>query len=140
MEKRSQNNMSNPHYIIEGRVVEGNKLGRTIGFPTANIDYPKDVILPPEGCYVTVTVLDGERKVGLTNVGRRPTVDNLDYCVVENHILDFSGDLYGEVLIVEFLRFIRPELKFDSLSAVKEQIEKDLSSLKEYIEELKMES
>ena len=129
-------------YRIAGKVVEGKKLGRTVGMPTANIDYPKNIVLPPDGCYVTLTYFVGERNelptpmVGITNVGRRPSVDNFDYTTVENHILDFSGDLYGKVLLVEFLRFMRPVQKFDSLAAVKAQTDKDVESLRGYIDSL----
>lgn len=125
--------LGHSHFVM-GEVVTGKQLGRTVGQPTANINFSQNKLLPPDGSYVTVTVLNGERRVGLTNIGKRPTVDNFDYKTVENHIMDFSGNLYGEVLVVEFLRFIRGVEKFGSLAEVKAQIDKDVQSIRAYIE------
>lgn len=124
-------------YVVMGEVVTGKQLGRTVGQPTANIDFPQSKVLPPDGSYITVTLVDGQRRVGLTNIGKRPTVDNFDYTTIENHILDFSGDLYGKVLVLEVLRFIRGVEKFDSLAAVKQQIDRDIGTLREYIASVK---
>lgn len=124
-------------YVVMGEVVTGKQLGRTVGQPTANIDFPQSKVLPPDGSYITVTLVDGQRRVGLTNIGKRPTVDNYDYTTIENHILDFSGNLYGKVLVLEVLRFIRGVEKFDSLAAVKRQIDRDIVTLREYIASVK---
>lgn len=125
--------LGHPH-IVMGEVVRGKQLGRTVGQPTANIDFSQSKMLPPDGAYVTVTIVDGKRRVGLTNIGKRPTVDNYDYTTIENHILDFSGNLYGKVLVVEFHRFIRGVEKFDSLEAVQAQVARDVQSIRDYIE------
>lgn len=119
-----------------GEVVRGKQLGRTVGQPTANIDFSQSKLLPPDGSYVTVTVVDGERRVGLTNIGKRPTVDNYDYTTIENHIMDFSGNLYGKVLVVEFHRFMRGVEKFDSLEAVQAQVARDVQSIRGYIDQV----
>jgi len=127
----------NHPYIVSGRVMHGKQLGRTVGLPTANIDIPRNKRLPPDGSYVTVTTVDGMRKVGLTNIGKRPTVDNLNHTTIETHILDYFGDLYGTELVIEFHRFIREVSTFDNLKALREQIERDILSLGDYIEEIK---
>lgn len=125
--------LGHPH-IVMGEVVRGKQLGRTVGQPTANIDFTQNKMLPPDGSYVTVTIVDGVRRVGLTNIGKRPTVDNYDYSTIENHILDFSGNLYGKQLVVEFHRFIRGVEKFDSLAAIQAQVAKDVQSIRDYID------
>ena len=127
--------MGHPH-VIRGVVVTGKQLGRTIGLPTANIEFVPNKLLPPDGVYVTMTILDGARRVGLSNIGLRPTVDNFEYRTVENFIMDFSGDLYGMTLQLEVLRFIRGVSKFGSLSEVKLQVAKDMEVVREYIKSL----
>ena len=128
--------MGHPHMVL-GRVVPGKQLGRTIGQPTANIDFVQNKLLPPDGSYVTMTTVDGERKVGLTNIGKRPTVDSFDYRTVENFILDFSGDLYGKVLPLEIYRFIRGVYKFNNLEEVRVQCAKDVQAIRDYIDSMK---
>ena len=110
------------NFILEGKVVHGAQLGRTIGFPTANIDYPRNIIKLPYGVYS----VKWHDKVGVMNWGLKPTVNNVLTPVVETHILDFSGDLYGENLEIEVLRRIRDEKKFNSLDELKAQIKKDI--------------
>jgi riboflavin kinase/FMN adenylyltransferase len=128
--------MGHPHTVY-GKVVPGKQLGRTIGQPTANISFVQNKLLPPDGSYVTVTTLDGVRHVGLANIGRRPTVDDFDYKTVENHIMNFSGNLYGKELALEIHRFIRPVQKFKNLDEVKVQIVKDVAAIRDYIDSLK---
>lgn len=123
-------------YIIAGNVVKGRQLGRTVGLPTANIDFSHAKKLPMDGSYVTITTVDGVRRVGLTNIGKRPTVDSFDFTTIENHILDFAGDLYGKALVVELHRFIRGVDKFDSLSAMQAQVAQDVQSIRDYIESI----
>jgi riboflavin kinase/FMN adenylyltransferase len=108
-------------YVISGTVIEGKKLGRTIGFPTANIR-PGDQQLPKDGVWA-VTV-DGELK-GIANLGMRPTVDGTER-LLEVHLFDFSGDLYGKELRIRFGRFIREERKFASVEELKAQIARDV--------------
>ncbi len=123
--------------IVVGRVVRGKQLGRTIGQPTANIDFVQGKLLPPDGSYVTMTVVDGERRVGSVHIGKRPTVDNFDYKTVENFIYDFSGDLYGKVLVMEIHRFIRGVWKFNNLEEVRVQCAKDVQAIRDYIASVK---
>jgi riboflavin kinase/FMN adenylyltransferase len=111
-------------YSVSGPVVEGRRLGRTIGFPTANIA-TADAQLPPDGVWtVRVRFADHSVKNGVANLGTRPTVDGVGRSL-EAHLFDFSGDLYGREIELEFLHFLRPEKKFAGLEALKQQIAAD---------------
>jgi len=117
-------------FYVSGKVVHGQKLGGTIGFPTANILYPNDIIQPAFGVYKTsVELKNGKIYKGLANFGLRPTVGNNDEPRLEVHILNFKGDLYGQDIKINFEKMIRPEKKFRSITSLKEQIKKDLESL-----------
>ena len=117
-------------FSFMGKVVEGQKIGRTIGFPTANIAIsdPYKLILP-HGIYaaqVKIRAFYGDRDFGaMLYIGNRPTVEDAGYQTIEVNILDFDGDLYGRELIVEVIDFIRPDKKLDGLEALKAQIEAD---------------
>ncbi len=112
-------------YTLTGLVVKGQQLGRTIGFPTANLQLPAKKYLPRTGVYsVRVYGADAEPLTGVVNIGNRPTVEGQSLSV-EVHVLDWAGDLYGQLLTVSLEGFIRPEQKFDSLTALKAQIGKD---------------
>ncbi|MEH2280017.1 MAG: bifunctional riboflavin kinase/FAD synthetase [Nostoc sp.] len=115
-------------YTLLGDVVQGQQLGRTIGFPTANLQLPKEKFLPRQGVYaVRVFTLDETSDVeslGVMNIGNRPTV-NGTYSSAEVHLFDWSGDLYGKKLAVQLVKFLRPEQKFSSLEALKTQIQLD---------------
>jgi riboflavin kinase / FMN adenylyltransferase len=117
-------------YSLVGRVVQGKQLGRTIGFPTANLELPTQKCLPRDGVYaVQATINDPDavtqpQILGVMNIGLRPTV-NGDLRSVEVHLFDWQGDLYDQELSVNLIRFIRPEQKFDSLDALKAQIQID---------------
>ena len=112
-------------YILTGRVVRGQQIGRTIGFATANLQVPADKYLPRTGVYgVRVYGANLVSQQGVMNIGNRPTVGGQSLSV-EVHLLDWSGDLYGQTLTVSLETFIRPEQKFDSLTQLQEQIEKD---------------
>lgn len=117
-------------YGMTGTVTDGYKVGRKIGFPTANlsVDHP-DKLVPLEGVYaVTVYVNDG-KYTGMLNIGHRPTLNNGSNQSIEVHILDFSGDIYHKQIRMEFLRFIRQEIKFSSVDELIAQIQKDIDSL-----------
>ena len=118
------NSMLGSNFILEGEVVHGAQIGRTIGFPTANIEYPSEIIRIPYGVY---KVRLGD-KTGLLNWGMKPTVNNTLTPVAEVHILDFEGDLYGKNLRFEVLKHIRPEKKFSGLNELKQQINKDIEA------------
>jgi riboflavin kinase/FMN adenylyltransferase len=110
-------------WAVRGRVSEGQKLGRTIGFPTANITLG-DLVHPRHGVYATKAIVGAETYGAVSNFGRRPTVGS-DAPLLETHLFDFDGNLYGEDIEVRFIEFIRDERKFDGLDALKAQIAKD---------------
>ena len=127
-------------YTIGGTVVHGNHLGGPVlGFPTVNLLPPPEKHLPPFGVYVTRVLIDekeqtaGKQTVGshqrvfggISNIGRKPTISGDNPVSVETYIMGFDGDLYGKQIEVQFLNFERPEMKFDSLEALKERIGKD---------------
>ncbi len=115
-------------YSLSGRVVKGQQLGRTLGFPTANLAIPEDKFLPPHGVYSVwvegASGVAGQRLPGVMNLGIRPTVQGLSL-TVEVHLLHWSGDLYGKSLQVFLNQHLRPEQRFPSLDALKAQIEQD---------------
>jgi len=111
-------------FRISGPVVEGDRRGRTIGFPTANIAFAADQMLPANGVYVCEVVRGNARHPAVTNIGVRPTFDGTRR-TLEAHLLDFSGDLYGETLGVDFLARLRGEQKFDGIAALVAQIQRD---------------
>ncbi|MEO1241690.1 MAG: bifunctional riboflavin kinase/FAD synthetase [Pseudomonadota bacterium] len=116
-------------WAVRGSIVEGQKLGRTLGFPTANMTLG-DYIEPRRGVYAVTATLDGATYKGVANFGRRPTVGS-DAPRLETHLFDFDGDLYGKTIEIAFVDFIRDEKKFDGLDALKAQIEKDMTTSKE---------
>lgn len=123
------------HHFVRFPVIHGRELGRTIGVPTINQRFPENALVPRYGVYsVRVTVGDAVYP-GVCNVGVRPTVADLPGEGVEpfaeTHIIGFNGWLYGESVRVEFVRFIRPEMKFPSLDALKDQIRSDIENAKE---------
>lgn len=108
---------------VEGTVESGNKVGRTLGFPTANLTLG-DLIEPRRGVYAVRILVNGARFDGVANFGRRPTV-GAPAPLLEVHLFDFTGDIYGARIAVDFISFIRDEMKFQGLDALKAQIEKD---------------
>ncbi len=106
-------------------VVHGSELGRTIGLPTINQDFPAGLIIPREGIYATLCDVGGEIRIGVTNVGVRPTVSTDGTVNCETHLLDFSGDLYGREVRVAFCARLRDEQRFPDLTALKNAIEND---------------
>ena len=118
-------------YALEGVVVAGNRLGRTIGFPTANMKlYEPLKLVPGNGVYAVDVQVLGRTYRGMTNIGTRPTVGGT-FTTIETHILDFDEDIYGLPLRITFLRRIRDEVYFPSLDALKEQLEKDREACRE---------
>lgn len=116
--------MLNRPYFIKGKVVHGKKLGRTIGFPTANLDYSKEALIPRKGVYYTNVQWQGKIYKGITSVGNNPTV-NGDKLTIETYILDFNNDLYGHNIKVYFIKKIRDEKKFNSIDDLVIQLKKD---------------
>jgi riboflavin kinase/FMN adenylyltransferase len=117
-------------FAIEGVVAEGDKRGRVLGFPTANIELG-DYVRPAFGVYATLTRLpDGRRIKGVANLGRRPTVGGTVERL-EVHLFDFAEDLYGQTVETALIAFLRPEMKFDGLDALKAQIAEDAKAARE---------
>lgn len=121
------------NYSLSGKVIKGDQRGRTIGFPTANLDVWEEKVLPANGVYATwITLPDGSRHMTATNVGVRPTVDGQSVRI-EAHLLDFSGDLYGQVLQLEFVAWVRGEQRFSGLEALKNQIDADVAAIRDIL-------
>ena len=123
--------LGHPHRL-KGKVVEGKKLGRTIGIPTANLEMPKGLVSLPHGVYACYACFDGKKYPAVTNIGTRPTVAGKNV-TVEPWILDFEGDLYGKNITLEFYDFRRPEKKFDSLEELKAEIEKNAAQTRQIL-------
>ena len=119
------NEMLGKNFSISGKVIEGQKLGRKLGFRTANLIYPAEIVDIPFGVYEVQTTYGK----GITNFGIRPTVSNTKKAVLETHILNFDRDIYDEEIKVEFLRMLRKEQKFNSLDELKRQIQSDIKSV-----------
>ncbi|MBK1832820.1 bifunctional riboflavin kinase/FAD synthetase [Roseibacillus ishigakijimensis] len=120
-------------YSILGTVSQGRQLGRTLGFPTANV-VPQGEQLPPDGVWVVQTRTDGEAwRGGVANLGHRPTLEAEEERVLEVHLLDWQGDLYDQELEVRFLRQLRPEQKFTGLDALQKQIARDVAKARDYL-------
>ncbi|MDT8897825.1 bifunctional riboflavin kinase/FAD synthetase [Thermanaerothrix sp. 4228-RoL] len=121
-------------YAVEGIVVRGDGRGRVLGFPTANLSYWPEKLLPANGVYATWAWVGKERLAAVTNLGVRPTFASpLHYRFLEAHLLDFEGDLYEQTLTLEFVARLRPEQRFSSLEDLKAQIQKDIRTAREIL-------
>lgn len=120
-------------FSLSGKVDNGNHLGRTLGFPTANIAAKDGAALPKNGVYLTRATFDGTVRYGITNVGRHPTV-LVEKPLAETYLFDFDGDLYNKEIRLEFLDFIRPEETFSSLDELKNQVSSDVNKAMQIIE------
>lgn len=129
------NEMLGHPYRIIGRVEQGKHLGRTIGLPTANIIPDDTKLLPPNGVYRTVVVVNGNTFNSISNVGINPTVESGTQIKVETHIIDYEEYIYNEIVQVQFYDFIRPEMAFDSIETLKNQINADIKKCKKLINE-----
>lgn len=118
-------------YGVEGQVIRGKERGQMLGFPTANL-HPQNRVIPARGVYVTGTLIEGQWRRSVTNIGLRPTFGDDSEPSVETFVLNWSGDLYGDVVRVRFLHRLRDEKKFASLEELKEQISRDVSRAEEY--------
>lgn len=119
-------------YFIKSDVVHGKKLGRTIGVPTINMVLPDNKLLPPNGVYVSEVLADGQKYIGVTNVGCKPTVTDAHLVGVETYIIDFDRMVYGDSIVVSFLEYVRPEIKFNSIEELKAQLESDIDFARKY--------
>jgi len=120
-------------YTILGTVVHGDDLGKKIGFPTANLSAHSEQF-PPNGVYFAEVILEGERLPGVVNLGLRPTMSSgKSDRVLEIHLLDFERDIYGKDLQLRFVRYLRPENKFENVDALVRQIERDVQQARELV-------
>lgn len=117
-------------YGIEGVVVKGDAIGRELGYPTINLVMQKNKLIPADGVYSGVTTIDGIRYPAAISIGTRPTIAHSNERVVEAFLLDFSGDLYEKKVILEFRKFLRSQIKFDSLEELRKQISLDVTAVR----------
>lgn len=122
------NNLLESIFFIEGVVIHGTKIATTIGFPTANIKYPDNIVQIPFGVYACNVVLNNEKKQynAIMNWGIKPTLNNYGEPIAEVHLINYNGNLYGQKLTVNILKMIRQERKFKNLDELKYQIQKDI--------------
>lgn len=119
-------------YTVQGEVLHGRKIGRTLGMPTTNLIPSAGKLLPPNGVYATCTRISGQGIYpGITNIGYKPTIGEY-FRGAETYLFDFDGDLYGQVIAVQLYAFERPEQKFDNLEALKTQMHRDIAYGKDY--------
>ena len=132
--ERAEEMLGRP-YSITAKVVAGNSLGHTIGFPTANIDLPQGAAVPKPGVYYAIVkaLEDGIKHPAMVNIGTRPTVMRGNDTVIEAHLIDWEGDLYGKEITVRFLKRLRDEQKFPSIDALRAQLELDKKNCIEYL-------
>ena len=122
------NRMLGRTYEVRGTVVAGDQRGRTIGFPTANVEIPNGMCIPSDGVYAGVYRRpDGSEHPCAINLGRRPTFyENAEHSLLEAYLMDFSGDLYGETAAVQFVSFLRSERQFSGIDQLKDQLQVDI--------------
>jgi riboflavin kinase/FMN adenylyltransferase len=120
-------------FRLTGTVVPGDKRGRVIGFPTANLEIADDLVIPGSGVYAGHAIVDGIDHFGVVNIGRRPTFGGAG-TVVEVHVLDFTGDLYGQEIAIDFLERLRSEQKFPDIAHLVTAIENDIATARQILE------
>ena len=121
------------NHLLAGTVVAGDQRGRTLGFPTANLEVDSQLLLPGDGIYATWAIIDGKRHQAATSIGVRPTFD-LTQRLVEVFVMDFSEDLYGKTVGVEFIAKVRDQEKFDGLDALIKQINRDVDDCRQVLD------
>ncbi len=125
-------------YALTAEVLHGKKLGRTLGFPTANQKFPIGRQIPRFGVYAVAVEADGAFYTGVANVGVRPTVENTEEGNVETHLFHFGGDLYGKTVTTYFYKFLRPEQKFANVCELQAAVDADILEAKSYFREEKL--
>lgn len=129
------NNYLGYKFMISGKVVPGKAIGRTINYPTANLEInEKYKLIPKNGVYVVQSVLDGNTVFGLTSIGTNPTVGGTEK-TIETHFLNFGADLYGKEITIEFLKYVRDEKHFESIEILRQEINKDENFAKQFLKE-----
>lgn len=114
-------------YVIQGKVVHGNRIGRTLGFPTVNLVPAQDKLLPPNGVYYSEVRIGVKNYRAITNIGYKPTVTAEKVMGVESYLYDFSEEIYDEEIEVYLYKFKRPEMQFDGLEALQKQLQRDIA-------------
>lgn len=122
------NQLLNYTYSITGKVIHGNKIGRTIGFPTANLKIDSEKLIPKNGVYIIETCINNQSYKGLLNIGTRPTIDGNNQ-TIETHLIDFNKDIYDEKITLHIKKRLRDEIKFSSITELQKQIEIDKNLL-----------
>lgn len=123
-------------YALSGTVMHGRKIGRSIGFPTVNIEVSDDKLIPPFGVYFTEVSSGGKHYNAVTNIGTKPTVADSQKAYCETNIFNFDKDIYGQKITVKLLKFVRAEKKFSDVSKLKKQISADIIAGKEFFNEI----
>ena len=127
------NEMLGYNYPLTGKVIHGKKLGRTIGYPTANIDVPVNKLLPKSGAYIVEVWIDNQFYKGMLSIGTNPTVDNENQTLhTEAYILDFDQDIYDKEITVKFREYLHDEIKFEGLEKLVEKLDLDKRLTEEY--------
>ena len=136
---KSANRLLGYNYSVTAEVVVGNKIGRTLGFPTANLELPREYMLINGGVYACLVDYNGLTYKAMANIGHRPTIGDRseDRPIIEVNLFDFDGDLYGKQIRVQFIDRIRDEVKFNGLDALKAQLEQDRGKVKEILSEVR---
>ncbi len=137
---KSANRLLGYAYSISAEVVRGNEIGRTIGFPTANLELPKEYMLLNGGVYACLVDYEGQRYKAMANIGHRPTIGDRskDQPIIEVNLFGFDGDLYGKEIRVSFIDRIRDEEKFNGLDELKNQLEQDRNKAYKLLENIKL--
>ena len=120
------------NYGVFGTVEQGKHLGRTLGFPTLNIPWPQQKMLPPKGVYLCRVYTEGRGYCAIANIGVKPTVSDDNKILIESFLFDYEADAYGREILVELLQFVRPEKKFDGIEEMKACIDQDIAYGKKY--------
>jgi riboflavin kinase/FMN adenylyltransferase len=123
------------HYALDGTVIQGQKRGRELGFPTANLCVENELV-PPAGVYATTASIDGIAYPSITNIGTRPTFESGEENIIETHVLDFARDIYRAKLRLGFVQRLRDEKKFDGIDALKAQIHADRARAKDLFDRM----
>ena len=122
------------YFYVKGRVVTGERIGRTLSFPTANVRYPQDIIKLSRGVYASLVECDGRVYRAITNYGKRPTVDGNHALILEAHLIGFGGNIYDKDIKISFIKKLRDEKKFASLPELKSQLVRDEAAAIEYFD------
>lgn len=129
--RRAARFLGHPH-CMEGEVLHGHKIGTKLGIPTINLKFEENIQIPRLGVYVTSVALENETRRGATSVGIRPTVCDNGAISVETHIIDYNAELYGKRVRIDFLDYLREEIRFNSIEELKERIYRDIDAARKY--------